>query len=258
MRNLILVASLLLSFGIHANVVVVSDIDDTVKVAHVRDFKGLIRNAFKVNNRFLGMSDLLRSLQDDNEAEIIYLTNAPKKIMKWSHTTLLKNGNFPGDKVYFRDDLSSDEHKTKTLRKIIEDKRPTKMILFGDNGEKDIYFYETIKNEYPSIDFTIFIRTVYNLDKDHTPLPGQFPYVTPFEVANTLDKLGLINQESIDELYRKHAINLLSESRNVDEGPMYLPKWMKCRGFQISDYLDGHFSIDLSIRKKINKICKSK
>lgn len=256
MRFLVLF-TLLFSFSALSKTVVVSDIDDTLKVSHVRDPKDLILNAFRTSNRFLGMSDLLHSLKKDNNAEIVYLTNAPKNLMEWSHSKLLFDGKFPRGTIYLRDGLSSDEHKVFTLRKIIKEKKPTRLILFGDNGEKDIYFYERIKNSFPNIEFTIFIRAAYDLDRDHTPLEGQYGFVSPFEVAWTLDKLGLIESHSIQILYNKHAIDFITEKRNLTTGPMYLPSWIKCKGFKVENYIDGIHNLDAYIMRKINKICKN-
>ena len=251
----ILLISILISFSTFSNTIIVTDIDDTVKVSHVRDFKDLLLNAYRTSNRFLGMAELLTSIKDDNDAEVIYLTNAPRGLMSWSHKSLLEKGDFPSGTIYLRGDISSDQHKVITLRRIIEEKKPTKMILFGDNGEEDIHYYQAIKEEFSQVDFTIFIRIAYNMDVDHTPLEGQIPFVTPFEVAWSLDKLAMIDNSSINKLYRNHAIPMLMEPNTMEVGPIYIPSWLKCNGFNISDYLDGTHGLDHLIIKKVAEVC---
>ncbi len=252
----ILLISVLISFSTFSKTVIVTDIDDTVKVSHVRDFTDLILNAYRTSNRFLGMAEILNSIKDDNDAEVFYLTNAPRDLMSWSHTTLLERGNFPSGVIYLRDDISDDQHKVMTLKRIIRDTNPTKMILFGDNGEKDIHYYQAIKEEFQQIDFTIFIRIAYNMDKEHTPIEDQIPFVTPFEVAWSLDKLGLIDNNSINELYKNHAIPFLIEPSTMEVGPLYIPRWLECNGFDISDYLSGSHGLDHHIIRKVSEICK--
>ena len=97
-----LITILALCLPCFAQTLLISDIDDTVKVSHIRSLKGAVSNAFRTNNIFKGMADLYKSVAKDSGAKIIYLTNAPEKILGYSHTRTLKNGRFPKGELLLR------------------------------------------------------------------------------------------------------------------------------------------------------------
>lgn len=248
--------ALLFTLTTFGKLVVVSDIDDTIKVSHVRDTIDLVRNAYKTKNIFLGMSTLYHGLKQESDAKIYYLTNAPKLIMEKSHKKLLRNGKFPKGTLLARSGYSSDEFKTVALEAIMEKENPTEVILLGDNGELDIYFYDEIAKKYPTVKFTTFIRIAYNKDDRHSPINGQYGFVSPFEILSVLNSDGKLSNNFANDFYAMHAPKFLVESRNNEVGRMYIPKWLTCKGHDASLTLDL-LSNDLQNRilKKVNKIC---
>ncbi len=239
-----------------AKLVVVSDIDDTVKVSHVRDKLDAVQNAFKTNNIFKGMSDLYHGVKAENDATIYYLTNAPKILMERSHMNLLKNGKFPTGTLLARSGYSSDEFKTVALEAIMEHEQPTQVILLGDNGEKDIYFYSEIAKKYPSVEFTTFIRIAYDKDDRHSPLQGQYGFVTPFEILSVLSSEGYLSNDFSNDFYAAHAPKFLVESTGREEGRMFIPRWLRCKGHDASLTLDLlQNDLQNRILRKVNSIC---
>ena len=78
----------------------ISDIDDTIKISHILSSAKIIR-AVDVSTPFLGMSQLYQLFLNDQKGEgrIVYLSNAPTEIvgvplMPFSHMTFLRKNNF--------------------------------------------------------------------------------------------------------------------------------------------------------------------
>ncbi len=64
----------LLSFNSHAQTLLVSDIDDTLKQSHIRDLKSM---RFLASREFAGLSQLYGQLKAESIDEIGYVTSAP-------------------------------------------------------------------------------------------------------------------------------------------------------------------------------------
>jgi hypothetical protein len=249
--------ALLLGLTASAKTVLISDIDDTLKVAHIRSTVGKVANAFRTKNVFLGMNDLIAAVKIDSDAEVYYLTNAPVSIMKRSHTSLLKNGKFPSGKLLMRQTgVSSNDHKRIALQRIMETDKPDTVVLIGDNGEKDIKFYNTIAKRFPGIKFHTFIRIAYSIDADHAPMKGQYGFISPLEITAKLYNEGLISLDKADKMFDFHGPRFVADRQNKRSGFMYLPKWLTCRGHLSFNTLFAfaHPQKD-AVRKKIQKVC---
>lgn len=244
-----------------ASTIVISDIDDTLKVAHIRDTSDKISTAFRTSNIFLGMSDVFEKIKLNNkDAKFFYLSNAPEFLMKRSHNALINNGHFPKDAIILRPSgASSETHKADSLIKLIEKNKPTDVILFGDNGEHDVNFYKEIVAKYPEINFLTFIRVVYDLDLIDTkanPTSDQHGFISPFEVADVLVSENIIDQNSLDEIYREHAQGFLEDKMNKKNGALYLPKWLSCKGFTPEFVSNSNEQAAKYVQAKVNSICK--
>ncbi len=248
---------LLLGYSALAKTILVTDIDDTLKVAHIRSTIGTISNAYRTKNIFLGMNELISSVKKDANADIYYLTNAPAVLMGASHRALLRNGKFPEGTLLLRQSgVSSDVHKITALNTLIQRESPDTVVLIGDNGEKDIKFYKTIMNTYPGINFKTYIRIAYSIDDDHKPLRGQSGFISSLEIAADLYKEGLIDLYSVDNHFNRHAPKFIADTQRNKTGMMYLPKWLRCQGHTSFNTLFAFEHPWLSIvKKKIQKVC---
>lgn len=248
---------LLLTFSASAKTLLVSDIDDTLKIAHIRSTIGKVANAFRTNNVFLGMNDLISAVKQDADAEVFYLTNAPEKLMGASHRALLRNGKFPQGTLLLRPSgVSSDEHKVNSLERLITEHRPDSIILFGDNGEKDIKFYHHIAMRYPGIKFVTFIRIAYSQDADHSPMRGQYGFISPMEIAAKLYNEGFLDLSSADRIFDKHAPAFVADKQRKKKGMTYLPKWLTCRGHMSFKTLQAFaHPWKSSVSSKIQAVC---
>lgn len=237
-RNLLAVFLFLWSFSIHAQTLFVSDVDDTIKLANVKDLSEAARYAFDDTSRFTGMSELYNLVaRDQANLKMVYLSKAPQWLMGRTHRKFLQNGKFPAGVYIPRTEYSSDVHKLKTLRSLMNSMKPRKVIFIGDNGEQDADIYAQIAKEYANqgIEFHQFIRIVYGLKTFFdagTPLhEGQIGFVTPIEISLELEKERILDSSSVQWMMENVAKNISMQNTHTAEGDVAFPYFVNCTAF---------------------------
>ncbi|MBO9667169.1 MAG: DUF2183 domain-containing protein [Bdellovibrio sp.] len=261
MRSFILVLVLLLSVSGHASTIMISDIDDTIKLAHVHKLTDSARYAIDDESRFLGMSELYNAIAVENKIDrVFYVSNAPEWLMGPTHLGLLKHGAFPVGIYFPRTVNSKTTHKIITIREIMDRVKPTKVIMVGDNGESDAKFYAQIASEYPGVEFHQYIRDVYLTSRyggeGSMVNPGQEFFVTPIEIALSLKNAGLLSPRMTTALIQHLVPQIVNEKGRDREGVLAFPKFVECKDFVWS--WDDQISIypELSdLKAKIEKRC---
>lgn len=228
------------TFSAHSVTLVVSDIDDTIKVSHVLSTLDSAWNLPRVRNEFYGMAALMTALSEDATYYPNYLTNAPE-IIGGFHKRFLNINSFPEGRLLLRSG-SSDTHKLRELRKMRDQTKPDRFVLIGDNGERDVLFYDTFTKETKGIEIHTFIRYLYSpLNKDETGKKvraGQVGFVTMIDLTLALFDAGQLSLGQTDQLIRtylpKYLTARIDEEEPIHEegGPIAYPKWMDCRGFK--------------------------
>lgn len=253
-----------LSVG-HAKTLLISDVDDTIKIANVLDLSSAARYSFDENSRFLGMSELFNLIKKDNsDLAIYYVSRAPSWWMQTTHTNFLRNGGFPAGTYIPRTNLSLDTHKLITIRKLMALENPDKVIFFGDNGEKDSEVYEQIKNEYQTkgVRFQQFIRLVYasrgQEDVGVIPYPDQVGFVTPIEVSLELKKAGLLSEESVQWTVANIASAILNQKKDYDLGVVAFPKFMRCNDFVWNWEEASVYPNLVDLKQRVTERCRKK
>jgi len=153
--------------------VVISDIDDTIKVSEVYVSKSrLLENTFYNKARVVNAMDtLFQGLsQNYNDISFHFVSGSPKQLQD-TLVPFLNNSGFKIDSMYLRDfvlDVTAPElydffdenstykHKLHAITEIITDFPQSKFILVGDTGEKDPEVYSKIYG-----DFTEKIEAIY-------------------------------------------------------------------------------------------------
>lgn len=230
-----LLSILLAVFGavqVQAQVFLVSDIDDTVKLAHIQSYKDAFFYALDDESRFLGMSELYQAAVRENpDLQVVYLSAAPTWLMEKRHRQLLQNGSFPAGRYIGRSHYSSEVHKFETLKYLISQGKPKTVILIGDNGEKDALVYQRIRDEFRAegIQFLQFIRIVYSPRSVVEALsPEQVNFVTPFEIAMELEKNRLLSGRVVEDLFASLLPEFLKEKRSEKNKTFTFPYFVNC------------------------------
>lgn len=210
----LLILAVLASSTVQAKTILISDIDDTLKMSHVNSSVDRLEEAMKVSNPFYLMPELLQAISAE---KIFYVSNAPQSIMGNAHRRFLAHNKFPAGEVHLRPSVWSPKDKKPVLRKIIDAEAPSKVILFGDNAEQDPEFYQDIEKEYPGIQFVTFIRWAYDPEVASKFGENQIPFVAAGEVALQLNQMNLFKDELVLNLVHLGAIDLK------------LPAWLNCK-----------------------------
>jgi hypothetical protein len=270
-RLLALCVSLFVSTQVFAEkVLLISDIDDTIKVSHVLSTAGKLSRAADVTTPFRGMSELYQKIVKENKASIkvVYLSNAPEQIagipaLKISHQTFLNFNDFPPGDIDLRESLFVENHKVTEVRRLIELVKPEVVIMLGDNGEKDVDVYHQMESEFAGrgIQMHTFIHQLYNseipfyipdffAEQGRKLYAEQTGFVTPIEISLKLNELGLFSQKSLNKMIHSFSSDIIQEQTLKWDGlrPITFPFFKNCADFKWT------FSRSSELQRLIQKI----
>lgn len=238
--------------------ILISDIDDTIKLANVPSLADSARYALDDESRFSGMAALYNLLtQDAVGKQVYYLSNAPTWLMQGTHLDFLANGKFPQGTYVGRKDYSAEVHKLNNIRAILQKEKPARVIFFGDNGERDPIVYAQIQQEFKNsgIEFVTFIRFI----TDQKLGAGQIGFVTPIEVSLVLREKAALSPQSVSWLV-DNVLPFIVEQRNwIDTGIVSFPDFVDCADFKWSwDKYGAEFNTLGSLKKRIQEMCGSR
>lgn len=220
-----------------AQVLVVTDIDDTIKNTHVLDRSEAVYNSFHINNSFKGLPEVYQAIKLAHpESQFAYVSNAIKIISQELHEDFVAKNNYPEGSVILRTNLTDKNHKIRTISKLIENIQPQFLILLGDNGERDIPIYQDVIKKFPQIKTITYIHTTYNSksqdreEKGQALLANQIPYVTSLDLASHMAAMNIISVSHMLELSQRYSSEMLSE-RAGKRGSVFIPSWALCPDF---------------------------
>lgn len=214
---------------------VISDIDDTIKISHIRNTWDMLRTGISSRPNFKGMSQLYRLIsQELKDSSFYYVTNTPK-LIKWPHRKFIARHHYPQGKILFRGKDSSQMNKLNRFKEILSEQSPDRVIFFGDNGEYDSFAFHEIQKVYPDIEMLIFVRIAYPMNglDDGGIYEGQSGFITAAEPALLLLDRGILSTQGVSKLVKKVTQGVTEESSyNSVTRSWYQPSWVNCRGHQ--------------------------
>jgi len=159
-------------------VLLISDVDDTVKITHVRHrMRAVVRGLFR-RTVYGGMAALYREMA----ADLVFLSASPQFLEKRLHRTLIHRSGFPAGRFILRNWLTERDVATFKRRHLaaVLAACPTQAILIGDDTEHDPQlFLEAATNARPGQVAAIYIR-----QNVHQPLPADVVgFATAFDLA---------------------------------------------------------------------------
>jgi hypothetical protein len=216
-------------------VVLISDIDDTLKVSMVLDTISAIDNATSTES-FWQMPELVQALQPQL-SEIYYLSNAPQELMEDYHRNFLVTNKYPNGYLVLPPLGEGTGHKIRWIQKIITEKKPKTVIFLGDNGEQDIAIYHSAFEQFKNsgIEFLTFIRIDYDpaVADELLPYPEQKTFVTAGEVALYLSSRNLLSSQSALSLVKSSSVrpgfNWWWKQQLHSGASIGLPDWIDCK-----------------------------
>lgn len=255
-------------------ILIISDIDDTIKVSHVISYKsfnpsGLFRT-WDSNTPFAGMANLYQLIINENPGvnQVAYLSNAPSAktgidYLQNSHETFLRNNQFPNGRLVLRDVIFDSEHKNKSIRNLVAEVNPTLVVMVGDNGENDVNVYQQARLELnqQGIKSLIYIHQLYSSQDDDeagkTLYLGQIGYATPVEIALDLNQKTILSRDSATWVYEHTIPYILSVRYNFIDvlTSISFPGFKDCADFQWLWPTDSHAYLN-DFKKYVVKTCK--
>lgn len=225
--------------AVSAAPLVVSDIDDTIKVSRVLSWGG-IGSVFSTE-AFWGMPELYRELAAPSVGgAFVYLSTAPKEIMGGSHEDFVRRNGFPTGPMFLEPWFIESEFKERTLRSLLEKNRPTDVVLIGDNGQRDAEIYDRISREFSpqGVRFQVFIRQAYSRESGAAALfPGQVPFVTGGEIALALAEAGMLPWDRasfvVGVSFNRPGNYWRELERDYPGASLGLPDWTDCRDHRV-------------------------
>ncbi len=152
---------------------VISDIDDTIKVSDVRDHHALLVNSFlKEFQAVPGMGALYSRWAQERPGTVFYYLSASPWQFFSEMTAFLKANQFPEgilslkrfrwkDSSFYNLFQSPAAYKLPLIEEVMRKFPERKFILVGDTGEKDPEIYAVIARKFSSQVEHIYLRNAY-------------------------------------------------------------------------------------------------
>lgn len=178
---------------------VVSDVDDTIKVTEVLNRKAAIHNTFcKPFVEVEGMAAVYQRWASEDGAAFHYVSGSPWQLYT-PLETFLKDRKFPAGAWHLKHLRLADpdtivaflgpqhDHKLNAIRPLLERWKQRRFVLVGDTGEQDPEIYGRLAREHPARIAHIFVRNVTAEKRDGPRLRAAFKDV-PAEKWLLFDK----------------------------------------------------------------------
>lgn len=241
-----LIVALLFSFNSFASVMVISDLDDTIKITDAGDLGNATWNGIFTEKVFTGMPEFLKHTRKFSDS--LHVVSAGPRLIKSRVLSLLKKHKIQHDGVYLRKIPGKEGKMDFKVRTIVEimDKNPGDVILMGDDVDLDPEVYVEVVKRYPSRVIGVYIHTV----KDRK-IPGNFTrYWTSLDLALKEHIAGRMDNEGVSGV----AASLLSEKKLS----LIIPKFAHCPTSSVvwEWQLATMFSTEaMELSRKLNDFC---
>lgn len=235
----------LLSFNLFsADYVLVTDLDDTLKVTNGKRTASMVGNALFRRKVFAGMKNLFKELQVEN-IEKTYILSASPTVLMYNVRRLVRKHGIKVNGIYLRKTselFKKREYKISRLERIIAQTKG-QLILFGDNQSIDHEIYLEIKRRHPDRVARIYIHRV-----QPTHIPAEvFEYITPVEVA--LDLKEMLGADQIERV--ANSVLKARKFRRIVPKFSYCPTepWIQSSGEEI--FIE-------QLQNRIISVCKNR
>jgi phosphatidate phosphatase APP1 len=179
-----------LNFFTNSGIIVVSDIDDTIKVTQVRDRGATLRNTFlELFQPVPGMADVYHVWAQESQAQFCYVSASPWQLYSPLANFIRSNG-FPAGVFYLKSFRWKDEsffnlfegpekYKPEVIEPLMKQFPNRKFVFVGDSGEKDPEIYGALARKHPDQVAKILIRDVTNESSEAKRYQDSFSELPP-------------------------------------------------------------------------------
>lgn len=204
------------------SIIVLSDLDDTLKITQVQSSGRAVWNGIFTRKVFAGIPELWDNLQKYSDKSYV-LTSSPNQI-RFNILKLFQKFHMDVDELITRSlfrQRDSYRYKYEAIEKIILKNPNSELILLGDNTDKDHEVYQQIQLAYPKNVNAIYMHKV----KDF-PIPaGQISWISVLDIAihefsqqrMTFSEVVSIYETLIDTEVHKIIPNKLFCPKNLND-----------------------------------------
>jgi len=199
--------------------VIVSDVDDTVKITNVLDRDHASWNAVANETGFAGMPELYTQLLGpDSPPERLRFISGSPSILTHKLNELLNDAHFPVHNLtsrHFGETFKSAyDYKIKHMHALYGSAQE-KLILIGDDTESDPEVYATFSSSRPDQVLAVYIRRITG-----RALPvGSIPFVTAYDIAL---------QEFLARRLTETQAASVGDSVLIADDGTFLPRFQDC------------------------------
>jgi phosphatidate phosphatase APP1 len=235
-----------------AKTLVVSDIDDTIKVTDVLNKANAVKNGLFSKKAFSGMNELFNEF-NNSDTIITYVSGSPT-VIKEIVDNFLEDNHFPQKEnlTLKKGKVSTYDYKLAVIRDQIAKMNPDKIILLGDDTEFDPEVYNTISKEN-KIE-SIYIRAVQN-----RKLPNNakiINFISPVEIAANELLKGNLSGASLTKI--TNAFVKQAENSQIAIKNRYCPIEGRSQLEELKQKVSEQSAIDSLVlaQEKIIKACR--
>jgi hypothetical protein len=160
-----------LNFFDNSGVIIISDIDDTIKITQVRDRNATLRSTFLEPFKPVpGMAEVYHNWAKKSDAQFCYVSASPWQLYA-PLTDFIRSNGFPAGVFYLKSFRWKDEsffnlfegpekYKPGVIEPLMQQFPNRKFVFVGDSGERDPEIYGALTRQHPHQVAKILIRNV--------------------------------------------------------------------------------------------------
>ncbi len=229
--------------------VIISDVDDTVKVTNVPHFFAKLKNGLRGRSTFAGMPELYQALLDNSASGSLEFVSGTPAILRRSLEKTLHDACFSYRQLSLRPNPLGDARRFKTecLNQIYGSDSAPQFILVGDDTEKDLEVYSEFKRGHK--DSAIYIHRITG--KCDSCSSDMRVFTTAYDIAM---------YEAVDGRLSPEQAEVVGEAVLTAPDSVFLPKFQKCpqESAQIQNLPEDLERLKELIDRRTQKLCQSR
>jgi hypothetical protein len=240
---------------------VIVNVEDTLKLAHVRNFWDSLNYTSDLRKRFLGMSAVLNQLAMNNRGfHFAYLTQSPELVAGKTELEFLRKFGFPLGELKTYTSEPNSTKRLQVLKDLIATHSATRVILMSHNGGDDPALFHELAASYTDVLFLPYIHVVYSTSSfsevGSVLYPEQTGFVTSVELLVDWQQRGFVDFTKSVEISQALIPKILDE--NIEAPGVYeyaVPSFMNCDDFQWRWSLEGNYQYLTPLRDFLKVRC---
>jgi hypothetical protein len=263
---LVFILSLGLSSSVFAannckRTLVISQIVDTLKLAHIQNFWDSLNYNTDTKQGFIGMNMALSQLAHKCPANVIvYLTQGSELLAGKAEREFIKNNHFPRGKFTTYSTVLSKEGRADILRNLIKGTDPGQVVLISHNGGVDSEVFHALAAEYKDLPFMQYFHLVYSTNSPSEVgrflFSEQTGYVTAVELMVDWQLKGLTDFTETELITRSLIPRIVLEDPDASGISEYaVPRFVNCDDFQWRWSVENDYSFLAPLRTHLVDRC---